>query len=50
MNTMHFGDLHAHTTVSDANKTDTERILQIQSLDPKNYGIWAMTNHDRYSP
>lgn len=47
---MHFGDLHAHTTVSDANKTDTERILQIQSLDPKNDGIWAMTNHDRYSP
>jgi hypothetical protein len=43
------GDLHFHSTDSDGNKTNPERIAQIKKLDPKNTGIWAMTNHDRYS-
>ncbi len=43
-------DLHFHSTDSDGNKTNAERIEQIRRLDPKNTGIWAMTNHDRYSP
>lgn len=43
-------DLHFHTTDSDGNKTNEERIGQILLLDPKRDGIWAATNHDRFSP
>ncbi len=43
-------DLHFHTTDSDGNKTNEERIGQILLLDPKREGIWAATNHDRFSP
>ena len=43
-------DLHFHTTDSDGNKTNEERIGQILLLDPKKEGIWAATNHDRFSP
>ena len=49
MNSIPLGDLHFHTTDSDGNKTNAERIVQIQALDPENQGIWATTNHDRYS-
>ena len=45
-----FWDLHFHSTNSDGNKTPEERIRQIQTLDPKNQGLWAMTDHDRYTP
>ena len=43
-------DLHFHTTDSDGNKTNAERIEEILLLDPKRDGIWAATNHDRFSP
>lgn len=43
-------DLHFHTTDSDGIKTNAERIEQILVLDPKKEGIWATTNHDRFSP
>jgi histidinol phosphatase-like PHP family hydrolase len=43
-------DLHFHSTNSDGNKTPRERIAQIDILDPERKGIWALTDHDRYSP
>ena len=45
-----YSDLHFHTTDSDGIKTNAERIEQILALDPKKEGIWATTNHDRFSP
>ena len=42
-------DLHFHSTNSDGNKTPAERIAQIDILDPERRGIWALTDHDRYS-
>ena len=45
-----YSDLHFHTTDSDGIKTNAERIEQILVLDPKKEGIWATTNHDRFSP
>jgi predicted metal-dependent phosphoesterase TrpH len=44
-----FGDLHFHSTNSDGIVTPEDRILQIQSLDPENQGIWALTDHDTLS-
>jgi hypothetical protein len=45
-----FWDLHFHSTDSDGKYHNAHIIGQIQDLDPKNQGIWAMTNHDCYSP
>ncbi len=47
---MLYWDLHFHSTNSDGNKTPEERISQIQLLDPDNQCLWAMTDHDCYSP
>jgi histidinol phosphatase-like PHP family hydrolase len=44
------GDIHFHSTNSDGTKTPEERIKQIQTLDPKNSGFWALTDHDSFSP
>ena len=44
-----YSDLHFHTTDSDGIKTNAERIEQIITLDPERKGIWATTNHDRFS-
>ncbi len=49
MNTFH-SDLHNHTTDSDGIKTNAERIEEIHILDPDSEWIWAVTNHDRFSP
>lgn len=46
---MMYGDLHSHSTDSDGNKTNSERVQEIVVLDPKRTGIWALTNHDTYS-
>ena len=43
-------DLHFHSTDSDGIYPNDHIIRQIQSIDPHNQGIWAMTNHDCYSP
>ncbi len=43
-------DLHFHSTDSDGSKTNAERVDQIKQLDPNNKWIWALTNHDTYSP
>lgn len=47
-------DLHFHSTDSDGKHTNTEVIEQIKLLtwthDPQGQSIWAMTNHDCYSP
>ena len=43
-------DLHFHSTDSDGIHDNTHIIEQIQSLDSRNQWIWAMTNHDCYSP
>ncbi len=43
-------DLHFHSTDSDGIHDNTHIIEQISSLDPTRQGIWAMTNHDCYSP
>lgn len=45
-----FWDLHFHSTDSDGLFSNDHIITQIQSIDPHNQGIWAMTNHDCYSP
>lgn len=46
---MMYGDLHSHSTDSDGNKTNSERVQEIVVLDPKRTGIWSLTNHDTYS-
>lgn len=43
-------DLHFHSTDSDGKSTNSERIDEIEKIDPKHLGIWAVTNHDRFSP
>jgi hypothetical protein len=43
-------DLHAHTTDSDGSRTNFERVQEVRILDKKKTGIWAVTNHDTYSP
>ncbi len=47
---MLFWDLHFHSTNSDGNKTALERVSQVQSIDPDNRFLWALTDHDCYSP
>lgn len=44
------GDLHFHSTDSDGNKTNDERIVQIAQFDPSHNWVYAITNHDMYSP
>ncbi len=43
-------DLHFHSTDSDGKYDNAHLIHQIQAIDPNNQWIWAMTNHDCYSP
>ena len=43
-------DLHFHSTDSDGKSTNSERIDEIEKIDPEHRGIWAMTNHDCFSP
>ncbi|MBC7498661.1 hypothetical protein H7170_03405 [Candidatus Gracilibacteria bacterium] len=48
------GDFHYHSTDSDGKYSNPQIIEQIQALieknDPKHQSVWAMTNHDCYSP
>lgn len=43
-------DLHFHSTDSDGKSTNRERVEEIEKIDPEHLGIWAVTNHDRFSP
>lgn len=47
---MMYGDLHFHSTRSDGIVTPEDRIEQMKKLDPKRSGLWALTDHDRFSP